>query len=222
MSTHLVNNCAEPFSRKISAWSGEGKGSRGGRALQRNGGWCCHQPPLSQLHGPPAGAASRWAGGSRTGAGPFVSRCCRSGRRRSAAPSCIGSAASRSPGQSPPEPVPAEAAADPVRPHRWKRTPAGHDPPFPKAGAIPRFIRGVRQFRNASKEAPFPAPDGSAGCRTRFGFRRRAPGFPCPVRFRFPTRFPAPRRDRNRFGSACRLLGVSLRFLGVAPSRLQE
>jgi hypothetical protein len=36
-----------------------------------NGGRCCHRPPLSQLHGPPAGAASRWAGGSRAGLSPF-------------------------------------------------------------------------------------------------------------------------------------------------------
>ena len=31
---------------------------------KRNGGWCRHQPPLSQLRATPAGAASRWAGGS--------------------------------------------------------------------------------------------------------------------------------------------------------------
>jgi hypothetical protein len=36
----------------------------------RRGGRCCHRPPLSQLHGPPAGAASRWAGGLRSGAWP--------------------------------------------------------------------------------------------------------------------------------------------------------
>jgi hypothetical protein len=35
-----------------------------GNRRKRNGGWCRHQPPLSQLNATPVGAASRWAGGS--------------------------------------------------------------------------------------------------------------------------------------------------------------
>ena len=48
---------------------------------ERNGGWCRHQPPLSQLAPHHDGAASRWAGGSRPGAGP-AGHLVRSGARR--------------------------------------------------------------------------------------------------------------------------------------------
>jgi hypothetical protein len=47
----------------------------GAWSRKRNGGWWRHQPPLSQLHGPPAGAASRWAGGSRAGAARLLPMC---------------------------------------------------------------------------------------------------------------------------------------------------
>jgi hypothetical protein len=223
-----------------------GEGERGGRrASQRNGGWCCHQPPLSQLHGPPAGAASRWAGGSRTGAGPFVSRCRRSGRRRSAAPSCVGSPWSRSLGEFPPVPVPARKpppkpfdrtfGSEPppsrsrsrcqLESRRRSRLTAPlkanllrYDPPCPKRGRFPVSFAAFGSSVAPPKKRPSLPRMVPLDVVPASAFAAARPASRLAVRFRVPSRFSVPRRDRNRFGSAC-CLSV-FRFVSSASPRL--
>ena len=91
---------------------------------------------------------------------------------------------------------------------------SGGDSPFPYAA--------FGSSETLPKTRPFPPRMVSLDVVPASAFAAARPASRVPFRFRFPSRFPAPHGERNRFGSACRLFGVSLRFLRVAPSRLQE
>ena len=117
--------------------------SSGCARRKRNGGWCRHQPPLSQLHGPPAGAASRWAGGSRTG------------RKPARSPFRVGDGA-----EAPPVPfaVPARAEArDGAVSDRGAAEAASRSPPFLHAGRSRSASRPPSIRRPKPQFLPEPA-----------------------------------------------------------------